>query len=186
MSETTQPAEDRERGPEQPAPAEAAQPQAPAPDGADAAADAPAASPDEDAQRYLEMAQRTKADFENYKRRSTREIAEARGRGAGGLARELLPALDNLDRAIDHAAADDPLLQGVAIVRDEIVAALARAGIEAYSPLGEPFDPTLHEAVATAPAPDGPAGSGTVIDVYQAGYRLGESVIRPARVVVGA
>jgi molecular chaperone GrpE len=65
-------------------------------------------------------------------------------------------------------------------------AALARAGIESFSPAGEVFDPTLHEAVATAPQPLDGAESGTVVEVYQAGYRLGESVIRPARVVVAA
>jgi len=183
MSDATQPAEGQERGPAQPAPPE----ENPTPNaGADPTAPERDPGPGDEAQRYLELAQRTQADFENYKRRSSREISEARRRGAGELARELLPALDNLERAIDHADKDDPLLQGVAIVREEIVGALARAGIESYSPVGEQFDPTLHEAVATAPSPDGEPATGMVIEVYQAGYRLGESVIRPARVVVGA
>ncbi|HUA10823.1 MAG TPA: nucleotide exchange factor GrpE [Solirubrobacteraceae bacterium] len=134
---------------------------------------------------YLALAQRTQADFENYKRRVSRDLQGARQRGGAELARELLPALDNLDRAIDHADQDDPLLTGVRLVREELVAALGRAGIVAFSPLGEQFDPTLHEAVATAPAPD-PGASGTVLDVYQSGYRSGEVVIRPARVVVAA
>jgi molecular chaperone GrpE len=135
---------------------------------------------------YLALAQRTQADFENYRKRVAREAASSHERGAAKLVKELLPALDNLDRAIDAAAADDPLLQGVRLVRDEIAAALARAGIESYSPIGETFDPALHEAVATAPAPDGGCASGTVVEVYQPGYRLKESVIRPARVVVAA
>jgi len=136
--------------------------------------------------RYLELAQRTQADFENYKRRVSRDLAGARAHGSGTLVRELLPALDNLDRAIEAADQDDPLLKGVRLVREELAAALARAGIESYSPLGELFDPNLHEAVATAPSPDGLAPRGTVLEVYQAGYRSGETVIRPARVVVAA
>ena len=78
------------------------------------------------------------------------------------------------------------MLAGVKLVRAELKAALARAGIESFSPAGEQFDPEVHEAVATAPQGDGGAPSGTVVEVYQQGYRLGESVIRPARVVVAA
>jgi molecular chaperone GrpE len=134
---------------------------------------------------YLALAQRTQADFENYRKRVAREAASAQDRGAASLAKELLPALDNLDRALDAAAKDDPLLEGVRLVRSELVAALSRAGIESFCPQGEVFDPSLHEAVATAPQPEGVAG-GTVVEVYQDGYRQGESVIRPARVVVSA
>jgi molecular chaperone GrpE len=135
---------------------------------------------------YLALAQRTQADFENYRKRVAREAAAARDRGVGSLAKELLPALDNLDRALEAAAEDDPLLDGVRLVRAELKAALARAGIESFCPLGEQFDPSVHEAVATAPqAPDGKP-SGTVVEVYQDGYRLGEGVLRPARVVVAA
>jgi|SRR5581483_1408007 len=133
---------------------------------------------------YLALAQRTQADFENYRKRVARDAAGAQERGAATLAKELLPALDNLDRALEAARADDPLLEGVKLVRSELGAALARAGIEAFCPLGEEFDPNLHEAVATVAAPNG--GAGSVVEVYQDGYRLGESIIRPARVVVGA
>jgi molecular chaperone GrpE len=161
----------------------------------------PVQDPDEDALRddveqlvqvaaqrdeYLALAQRTQADFENYRKRVAREAGAAQERGMATLAKELLPALDNLDRAIDAAAEEDPLLEGVSLVRAELSAGLARAGIESYSPLGEDFDPSLHEAVATAPQPAGGAESGTVVEVYQAGYRLGENIIRPARVVVAA
>jgi molecular chaperone GrpE len=135
---------------------------------------------------YLALAQRTQADFENYRKRVAREAAAARDRGVGSLAKELLPALDNLDRALDAAAEDDPLLQGVRLVRNELKAALARAGIESFCPLGEAFDPEVHEAVATAAQAPGGASSGTVVEVYQDGYRLGESILRPARVVVAA
>jgi molecular chaperone GrpE len=135
---------------------------------------------------YLALAQRTQADFENYRKRVARESANAQGRGVASLAKELLPALDNLDRALDAAAQDDPLLEGVRFVRSELDAALARVGIESFSPVGEPFDPALHEAMTTLPQAEGGADSGTVVEVYQPGYRLGASVIRPARVVVAA
>ncbi len=135
---------------------------------------------------YLALAQRTQADFENYRKRIAREAQAAQERGMAGLARELLPALDNLDRALDAACTDDPLLEGVRLVRAELSAALARAGIEAFSPLGEVFDPSVHEAMATAEQPPEGSDSGTVVEVYQPGYRIGSNVIRPARVVVAA
>jgi molecular chaperone GrpE len=133
---------------------------------------------------YLALAQRTQADFENYRKRIARESTGAQARGVASLAKELLPALDNLDRALEAAAADDPLLEGVRLVRSELAGGLARAGIESFAPLGETFDPALHEAVSTIPADGVPSGS--VVEVYQPGYRLGESIIRPARVVVAA
>jgi molecular chaperone GrpE len=136
---------------------------------------------------YLALAQRTQADFENYRKRVARESALAAQRGVAKLAKELLPAIDNLDRALGAAATDDPLLDGVRLVRSELGAGLARVGVESFSPLGESFDPVVHEAIATVPQPpEGGAASGTVVEVYQPGYRLGESVIRPARVVVAA
>jgi molecular chaperone GrpE len=135
---------------------------------------------------YLALAQRTQADFENYRKRVARDAAAAHDRGVSSLAKELLPAIDNLDRALDAAAEDDPLLQGVKLVRSELTAALARAGIESFRPEGEVFDPSVHEAVATAPHPAQDGVSGTVIEVYQDGYKLHENVIRPARVLVAA
>jgi molecular chaperone GrpE len=136
---------------------------------------------------YLALAQRTQADFENYRKRVARESAAASERGMAKLAKELLPALDNLDRALEAAAEEDPLLEGVRLVRAELSAALARVGVESFSPAGETFDPSLHEAMATVPQPpEGGAASGTVVEVYQPGYRLGANVIRPARVVVAA
>jgi molecular chaperone GrpE len=136
---------------------------------------------------YLALAQRTQADFENYRKRVARESALALQRGVAKLAKELAPAIDNLDRALDSAATDDPLLDGVRLVRSELSAALARVGVESFSPLGETFDPSVHEAVATVQQPaEGGAASGLVVEVYQDGYRLGDSVIRPARVVVAA
>jgi molecular chaperone GrpE len=134
--------------------------------------------------QYLALAQRTQADFENYRKRVARDAAAAQERGVAKLAKELLPALDNLDRAIDAAEAEDPLLAGVRLVRSELSAALARLGIEAFAPLGEAFDPNLHEAVAQQPVEG--AVSGAVAEVFQNGYRMGETIIRPARVLVAA
>jgi molecular chaperone GrpE len=133
---------------------------------------------------YLALAQRTQADFENYRKRVTRESATAQQRGVAKLAKELLPALDNLDRALEAADQQDPLLEGVGLVRDELSAALARVGIESFSPAGEPFDPEQHEAMAQRPVEG--VESGTVIEVYQPGYRLDGTIIRPARVMVAA
>jgi molecular chaperone GrpE len=140
---------------------------------------------------YLALAQRTQADFENYRKRVAKESAAAQERGVVRLAEELLPALDNLDRALEEAAQaaerdgrDGGLLEGVRLVRTELHAALARMGIESFSPRGATFDPAEHEAMAQQPVPGAP--SGTVVEVFQPGYRLGNSVIRPARVLVAA
>ena len=147
----------------------------------------------EKADEYLELAQRTKADFENYRRRASREQSVAQERGIAKLAKELLPAVDNLDRALEAAKTTDgapqdngtaTLVSGIKLVHDDVIAALARAGIEGFSPEGERFDPQLHEAIAQMPVEG--AESGTVVEVYQRGYRLGDVVIRPARVVVAA
>ena len=141
------------------------------------------------ADEYLELAQRTKADFENYRRRAVRDAAAAQERGVAKLAKELLPAVDNLDRALAAAEAAGgsdngtaTLVSGVKLVHADVIAALGRAGIEPFSPHGEAFDPQHHEAVAQQ-AVEG-AQPGTVVEVYQCGYRLGESILRPARVVV--
>ena len=135
---------------------------------------------------YLALAQRTQADFENYRKRVARESALAQERGVAKLVNELLPALDNLDRALDAAAEDDPLLDGMRLVRSELSAALARVGVESFAPLGQKFDPALHEAMATTSQPGNGCEHGTIVEVYQPGYRLGEHIIRPARVVVAA
>ena len=148
----------------------------------------------EKADEYLELAQRTKADFENYRKRASRETAAAQERGVAKLAKELLPAVDNLDRAVEAAKSNADageqgngtatLVDGIKLVHSEVVNALARAGIERFSPEGERFDPQQHEAIAQQPVPG--KESGTVVEVYQRGYRLGDVVIRPARVVVAA
>ena len=141
----------------------------------------------EKADQYLELAQRSKADFENYRKRAARETAAAQERGIAKLARELLPAVDNLDRAVEaiETHSEDGsanLVSGIKLVHADVVAALSRAGIERFSPEGEQFDPQRHEAIAQQPVEG--AEPGTIVEVYQRGYVLGEFVIRPARVVV--
>jgi molecular chaperone GrpE len=137
---------------------------------------------EDEAQKYLALAQRTQADFENYRKRMARENAAAKDRGVAQVAKELLPALDHLQHALKAAKGHEDVVKGFALVNDEIVAALGRVGIEPYSPEGEPFDPNEHEAMAAHASED--AESGTVIEVYQQGYRLNGQVLRPARVVV--
>jgi molecular chaperone GrpE len=137
---------------------------------------------------YLELAKRTKADFENYRRRMAAETQAALARGKAEVVRELVPVLDDLERALEAAGIDpegdsaDGLTHGVLLVFRGLREALTRNGIEAVDPEGERFDPTLHEALSTQPA-DG-TEPGTVVEVLQKGYRLGDQLIRPARVVV--
>ena len=144
---------------------------------------------------YLELAQRTKADFENYRKRVARETAEALARGKADLARQLLPALDNLERALeagDDARARDSalslreshegLVKGVAMVRDELHSRLESAGVESFDPTGEKFNPQLHEALSTMPAEG--TESGVVLETVEKGYRLNGQVLRAAKVVV--
>jgi molecular chaperone GrpE len=141
---------------------------------------------------YLDLAKRTKADFENYRKRAERDASEAERRGRSGLVRELVPVLDNLERAL-LAAGIDPagdatdanggaLGQGVLLVYRDLRSAIERAGVEAYDPTGERFDPQWHEALSTR-AGDG-ADPGTVVETMEKGYRLGDVVLRPARVIV--
>ena len=143
-----------------------------------------AAAAADDAARYLELAKRTQADFENYRKRMARENAGAAERGAAKLARELLPALDHLELALKAAAGDEEVIKGFAMVRDELLAALRKSGIQSFSPEGEKFDPNEHEAMAQQPSEE--VEPGTVLEVYQQGYRVGGAVLRPARVVVAA
>ena len=154
---------------------------APAPDAAAEAA--------RERDEFLALAQRTQADFENFRKRATREQAASEARGVARVVRELLPALDNLERALAAAegqpdGAEHHLAEGIRLVQAELLAAMTRVGVEGYSPKGEQFDPNVHEAMAQQPV-DG-AESGTIVEVFQSGYRIGEDVIRPARVMVAA
>ncbi|HEX8714440.1 MAG TPA: nucleotide exchange factor GrpE [Solirubrobacteraceae bacterium] len=106
-------------------------------------------------------------------------LAAASQRPAGGRP-------SSSDREPGGIAEDSHLLDGVRLVRSELAAALARVGVESFSPLGETFDPSVHEAMASVDPPVPDTASGTIVEVYQDGYRLGETIIRPARVVVAA
>jgi molecular chaperone GrpE len=139
--------------------------------------------------KFLELAQRTQADFENYRKRAARDAATAGERAKAGLVRELLPVLDNLERALATAGGENgdeaSVVEGVRLVRADLVGVLERSGVESFDPKGEPFDPTVHEALSTRPAPEG-THPGVVMDVVEKGYRLNDTVLRPARVIVSA
>jgi len=145
------------------------------------------APPEPDEPDYQDRWMRTAADLENVRRRSRRDVALAEGKGVARLARELLPALDNLDRALAAAEAqpenaDHHLTDGIRLVQSELQSALERVGITQDAPLGRPFDPHVHEAVAQQPAEG--VEPGTVTEVFSPGYRLGDEVLRAAKVVV--
>jgi molecular chaperone GrpE len=137
---------------------------------------------------YLDLAKRTKADFENYRKRMAAEVQAATARGRAELIRDVVPVLDDLERAIQAAGldpegdSDDGLAHGVLLVFRSLRDSLTRNGVEAVDPKGEKFDPMQHEALSTQPAEG--VESGTVVEVLQKGYMLGEQLIRPARVVV--
>ena len=137
---------------------------------------------------YLDLAKRTKADFENFRKRMAQEVQAAALRGKLEMARDVVPVLDDLERALQAAGLDpegdseDGLAHGVILVFRGLRETLTRHGIEQVDPTGEKFDPTLHEALSTQSV-DG-AESGTVVEVVQKGYRMGDQLIRPARVVV--
>ena len=142
------------------------------------------AEPSEEAEQpedYLALAQRIQADFENYRKRAVREAAAAGERARSGLVRELLPIVDNLERALASAEeGEQHLAEGVRLVHSELIAVLERNGIQQFDPAGEKFDPTEHEALSVRD--EGEAG--LVLDVVEKGYRTNGSVLRPARVVV--
>lgn len=133
---------------------------------------------------YLELARRTKADFENFRKRVAADVQAAQARGKAELAREVIDAVDNLERALEAAGEGESLSAGVEMVLSGLRETLRRHGIEAVDPKGEKFDPNQHEALSTMPVEG--AESGTVVEVMQKGYRMDEQLIRPARVVVSA
>jgi molecular chaperone GrpE len=137
---------------------------------------------------YLELAKRAQADFENYRKRMSAEVQAAAVRGKAQLAAEVVPVLDDLERALQAAGLDpegdseDGLAHGVILVFRGLRETLERNGIEAVDPKGEKFDPNFHEALSTIPAEG--AEPGVVVEVMQKGYRFDGQLIRPARVVV--
>jgi molecular chaperone GrpE len=145
--------------------------------------DDPLARAERERDEYLELAQRAQADFENYRKRAAKEVAAAGERAKGGLVRELLPVVDNLERALASAGdGEQHLAEGVRLVHSELVAVLERNGVQPFDPQGEQFDPEFHEALSTR-SEDG-ADAGLVLDTVEKGYKLNGTVLRPARVVV--
>jgi len=130
-----------------------------------------------------DAALRAQAEFDNYRKRITRERDEERQRAGVRLVGEMLPAIDNLERAIAHAHSDPShLLGGVEAVLGQLLGVLAKEGVQIIDPKGAPFDPLAQQAVSQVEDPSVPEG--TVIDVYQKGYALGGRVLREATVVV--
>lgn len=161
----------------------------PAPEGGDAATpggvisgDDTQRQMDEQRERYLRLA----AEFDNHRRRSVKERQEAGVRAQADLVRHIIDALDDLGRFahVDPATTDaTTIVQGVEMVEKKLVKALGGAGMQVLDPVGEPFDPARHEAVATEPTAS-KADDHLVARVYQRGYVFGGQLLRPARVVV--
>ena len=170
------------------------EPQAPAPEAGAQGSEGEAHDQNDDLTRvsaerdeYLHQLQRTRADFDNYRKRVERErpmLAEA---GVRDLVGELLPVLDNLERALEAlvAAGDQGaqgIVAGVEMVKQQLGALLVGRGVHEIPAEGQAFDPTVHEAVQGVPSQEHPEG--TVVAVVERGYRMSDTVIRPARVVV--
>lgn len=135
-----------------------------------------------EAAAHLDTAQRIQADFDNYRKRTAREQEEVCGRAVRQLVSNLLPVVDNLERALAHAPEDDPLGDGVKMVLQQLVDVFAKEGVERIDALNEPFDPNEHQAVGRAERTD--VAEDTCVAVYQPGYRMQGRVLRPASVVV--
>ena len=132
---------------------------------------------------YLDLLQRTKADFENYRKRAARDQERLVAHAHERLVRELLPVLDDLERTLEAAERHEEaaLVEGVRLVERSLRKALEKEGLKEIETEG-PFDPHVHEAVLTQPADD--AEQGAVLEVMQRGYRLGDKVVRPAKGIV--
>jgi molecular chaperone GrpE len=128
---------------------------------------------------------RALADLENYKKRTKREVDEASLAAVQKLLPAFLPTMDNLERALEVSgpgASVDQLVRGIQMVRDEFMSALRKHGIEPVPSVGVPFDPTIHDALQQIDSPD--HAPGVVVREFERGYRLGERLIRPARVII--
>ncbi len=125
---------------------------------------------------------RAAADLENYKKRAAREREEVQRFGNERLLKDLIPVLDNLERALAAAPADDPLAKGVRLVLRGFEETLGRHGVKSFSALGQPFDPRLHEAVVQVASGEQPPG--TVVAEHGRGFLLNDRLVRPAMVGV--
>ncbi len=134
---------------------------------------------------FRALLQRTRADFENYQKRAQRDVAQERRYWHGSLALDILPILDNFDRAVaaaKQAGETGPLVQGVAMIQDQLLGVLKRHGITRIEAEKQPFDPNLHQAVMQQPSEDHPPNA--VLQVLEQGFLIHDRVLRPARVVV--
>lgn len=143
------------------------------------AADVPARQDD-----LLARLQRVSADYLNFQKRSAREIADARRFANAELVKDLLTVLDDMERALAHAAEDDPLSEGMQLVHDKALEILGRHGLTPITAEGDPFDPQRHEAMMTEPVEA--YESPVVLRELQRGYEFMGRVLRPARVVISA
>jgi len=132
---------------------------------------------------------RARAELENYRRRAQKEFEEFRKYQSLALIRDLLPALDNLTRAIDAAASAphqdaDSLIDGIKMVKQQLHDTLARHSVIGIESVGQPFDPNLHEAIRHLPSSEQPAM--TVLEEVEQGYKLHDRVVRPSKVIVSS
>jgi molecular chaperone GrpE len=137
--------------------------------------------------QYLDMAQRARAEFENYQKRARKEREDERRYLNFAFALDLLPVLDNLERALQAAqqAGDaGPLAQGVALVQTQFLEQLKRHGVTPIDAQDKPFDPNLHQAVMQQPSDQ--VEPNTVLQVLERGYTIHERVLRPAKVIVSS
>jgi len=125
---------------------------------------------------------RAVAELENFKKRTRREIDDAVFRARQDLLTSFFPTGDNLDRALELARGNEQLFKGIEMVAHEFRSALVRHGIEAVPTVGHPFDPAMHEALSQVDSPD--HAPGTVTFEFERGYRQGDRLLRPARVVI--
>jgi molecular chaperone GrpE len=127
---------------------------------------------------------RRRADFENYRRRVERDRGAATAEAEAGILRQIVGTVDNLERALAASGADSSLRQGVDLTHRELVALLDSLGVVAIAPLGERFDPALHQAILHEPVPG--FAEGTVAEVYRKGYTYKDRLLRPALVKVAS
>ena len=144
------------------------------------------AEKDKQVQEYLGKYRQAATEFEDARLRLRREISKDIERGRREILSDLLEVVDNLDRAIDSAragASPDALAQGVEMVRRQFLAKLDGFGVKPIDAAGQPFDPSLHEAITSVPA-ESPEQDGLVVGTVRTGYRIGDDVLRPASVAV--
>ena len=139
-------------------------------------------------QDLFEQLQRVSADYANFQKRAPKQIADSVAYEKKAVLRSFLPSIDNFEHALSHAStakgkeALDNLTKGIQMVFDHMLDALKAHGVERIDALGQPFDPNQHEAMMRRSEPD--KEDDTVLEVYQAGYRIGEQVLRPSKVIV--